>query len=234
LQHAPFLLLLSALHTILSDPRVRSVPWRDLTHLGRDEITRARLLSLPWLALSLVCAARERYVAALALSFVFFLTGLRQVHGAHHYTLGLPRWATEWVMFALSVLMLGSMHAIQVNRLRHHQHLMSDDDVEAMSARLQWWQALLIGPAFPVLLHVTAPKVGNARQRPWIAAELSANLAALCIVWLIAGVAFLKYHVIAMAVGQCLTAFFGSGPCIATAIGITASRARFEAARRAS
>jgi hypothetical protein len=37
------------------------------------------------------------------------LTGLRVVHNAHHYALGLPRWASEWVMFVMSVLMLGSM-----------------------------------------------------------------------------------------------------------------------------
>ena len=27
-------------------------------------------------------------------------------------------------MFALSVLMLGSMHAVQINHLRHHRHCM--------------------------------------------------------------------------------------------------------------
>jgi len=39
------------------------------------------------------------------------------VHGAFHYTLGLPRRATDCVMFAFSLAMLGSMHAVQWNHL---------------------------------------------------------------------------------------------------------------------
>lgn len=194
--------------TILSDPRVRGVPWRDLTRLARGEVACELLLSAPWLLASLACAQRGWHVPALACSFVFFLSGLRQVHGAHHYTLGLPRWATEWVMFGLSVLMLGSMHAIQVNHLRHHQHLMSDEDVEALSARLRWWQALLIGPVFPVMLHVHALRVATARQRHWIAGELCANVVVIGAALVVLDTHVLRYHVAAMMAGQCLTAFF--------------------------
>jgi fatty acid desaturase len=39
-------------------------------------------------------------------------------------------------MFVLSILMLGSMHAVRFNHLQHHRHCMGDDDVEAMGARL--------------------------------------------------------------------------------------------------
>jgi fatty acid desaturase len=31
--------------------------------------------------------------------------------------------------------MLGSMHAVQVNHLRHHRYCLGEEDVEAMSAR---------------------------------------------------------------------------------------------------
>lgn len=88
------------------------------------------------------------YPLALIASFMFFLAGLRQVHSAFHYSLGLPRWMSDWVMFAHSVLMLGSMHAVQINHLRHHQHCMADDDVEAMGARLSARGALLLGPRY--------------------------------------------------------------------------------------
>jgi fatty acid desaturase len=120
---------------ILQDPRVRSVAWRDLVTVSRLEIAKELALSLPFLALSLVLADLGWFMPALAASYVFFLTGLRQVHNAYHYALGIPQAATEWVMFVLSVLMLGSMHAVQVNHLQHHKHCMGDDDVEAMSAR---------------------------------------------------------------------------------------------------
>jgi fatty acid desaturase len=193
---------------IAHDPRVRAVQWRDLTKLNTAEVIRELTLSLPWLALSLFFAHRGLYVPALAFSFMFFLAGLRQVHNAHHYALGLSRQATEWVMLALSLLMLGSMHAVQINHLRHHRHLMDEDDVEAISARMQWWQALLFGPMFPVLLHWKAFSVGSARQLRWVRAELAATFVLVSAAWMFASPHAFRYHVIAMLAGQCLTAFF--------------------------
>lgn len=193
---------------ILRDPRVRSVPWRDLTRLRAAEVIRELALSLPWLALSLALAAAGWWPLALPASFLFFLTGLRQVHNAYHYVLGLPRWATEGVMFVLSVLMLGSMHAVQFNHLRHHKHCMDEDDVEAVSARMSGLGAILLGPLFPLLLHWTALRLGNGRVRLWVAVELLANAAWVALVFGVLDVAALHYHVAAMAAGQCLTAFF--------------------------
>ncbi len=193
---------------MISDPRLDGVSWRDLTALGRLEIARELLLSLPWLAFSLSLASRPLYPLALLGSFFFFLTGLRQAHDAQHYNLGLPRAATEWVLFALSVLMLGSMHAVQFNHLRHHKHCLDAQDVEARSAHMRWWQAILWGPVFPVLLHWTAWRDGRRHTQRWIGLELLANAAVIATaVWLWPWTP-LRYHVSAMAVGQCLTALF--------------------------
>jgi fatty acid desaturase len=183
------------------------VEWRDLLHLGRWEIAHEITLSLPWLAASWLAAGHAQYPLALGASFMFFLTGLRQVHNAHHYALGVSRRATEWVMFALSLLMLGSMHAVQVTHLRHHRHCLAPEDVEAASARLPGWRALLVGPLFPVRLHRAALALATPRQRRWIRAELAATLAVVAGVGLVDAV-WLRYHVAAMALGQCLTAFF--------------------------
>ncbi|MFL5733994.1 MAG: fatty acid desaturase family protein [Chloroflexia bacterium] len=193
---------------IMRDPRVRSVQWRDLTRLNKLEVISELILPVPWLLASLYTAQQAWYPIALGLSFVFFLTGLRVVHGAYHYTLGLARVGCEWVMFVLSVLMLGSMHAVQINHLQHHKHCMDDEDVEAISARMSAWRAILVGPLFPVLLHANALKLARPRQLKWIGAELLANAA--WVAWVLgpAGIPVLRYHVIAMAVGQCLTAFF--------------------------
>jgi fatty acid desaturase len=139
---------------------------------------------------------------------MFFLSGLRQVHNAFHHALGLPRYVSDYVMLVLSVLMLGSMHAVQVNHLRHHRHCMAEDDIEAMSARLSAWDALMLGPRFPWLLHLKALEVASPAQRNWILVELSANCFWLGAVFLFLDIPALQYHVIAMAAGQCFTAFF--------------------------
>ncbi len=194
--------------SLMGDPRVRSVEWRDLLALSTTEIVLELLLSGPWLAASLFLASRGAYALALPLSFIFFLTGLRQVHNAHHYALGISRRATEWVMFGLSVLMLSSMHAIQVTHLHHHRTCMDDEDVEAESARMSALRALLFGPLFPFRLHREGLRLASARQRAWIQWEIAMCVAWVCLCWLTPGISFLKYHVLAMCAGQCLTAFF--------------------------
>jgi fatty acid desaturase len=191
----------------LRDTRVRSMEWRDLTHLSKAEIVKELLLSLPWLVASLWAAQVRLYFLALPASFMFFLVGLRQVHNAYHYALGLSRRGSDWVMFALSPLMLGSMHAVQLNHLEHHQHCLAEEDIEGASARLPAWKAVLVGPLFPVRLHVNAWKKMRGPGRRWMIGELSVT-AGVVLLAVSASSAALRYHVLAMAVGQCLTSFF--------------------------
>lgn len=190
------------------DHRLRSVTWRDLLTLSRGEMAKELLLPLPWLAASLALADRQLYLPALAMSFLFFLAGLRVVHGAYHYALGLSRGATELVMFVFSVLMLGSMHAVQWNHLRHHRHCLAHDDIEAMGAHRSALGAILLGPRFPLMLHRTALAGAKPATQAWIIAELAANAAWLALLAGAIPCEALRYHVLAMAVGQCLTAFF--------------------------
>ena len=193
---------------IMHDPRVRSVEWRDLCELSRGDVIRELLVSVPWLIISLVLAYYQLWFFALGASFMFFLCGLRQVHNAFHYAIGISRKAHEYLMFALSIVMLGSMHAVQFNHLRHHKHCMNDEDVEAVSARMPWWKAILFGPVFPYLLHKTALERGNHRIRRWVKAELAANVVWIALVFLVFNVPALEYHVIVMLIANCLTAFF--------------------------
>ncbi|MGE3180309.1 MAG: hypothetical protein AB7N71_01665 [Phycisphaerae bacterium] len=67
---------------IMSDPRVRSVRWKDLRAVSIWETVRELTISLPWLAASLYfaqCAAFNTiwYFPALACSFLFFFAALR-------------------------------------------------------------------------------------------------------------------------------------------------------------
>lgn len=182
--------------------------WRDLVSLDQLEIIGELLLPLVWLVLSLVVAWRGHYFVALGLSFVFFLTGLRIVHNAFHSALGLSRMQTSGVLWVMSLLMLGSMHAVRFNHLRHHRLMLGEGDVEGRAAEMPAWRALLFGPWFPILLHTAALRYGNLRLRATVIAEL-----VMTTVWteLVFGVwhnSTLRYHVIAMTIGQCLTAFF--------------------------
>ncbi|NOY61775.1 MAG: fatty acid desaturase [Gammaproteobacteria bacterium] len=192
----------------MRDERVRSVEWRDLCKLTQGDVIRELLLPIPWFVLSLVLFHYEFWFFALGASFMFFLCGLRQVHNAFHYAIGISRKSHEYLMFLLSVIMLGSMHAVQFNHLRHHRHCMDDEDVEAASARMPWWKALLFGPYFPYLLHKTALQIGSRRVRRWVYAELVANVLWISLVLFVFDSPVLEAWVIAMLVGNCFTAFF--------------------------
>lgn len=187
------------------DARLLDVPWSDLVQLRRWETVKELALPVPWLAGSLLFAAQRWYVPALACSFFFYLAGLRLVHDAFHRNLGLRRRGDEAVQLFLSALMLGSMHAVRHSHLHHHTHCMDESDIEGNCAKHVWWRALLVGPLFPIRNHIHAVRFGSRRQRRFIAAEMGANAV------VVTGAFFspvIAYHVIAMLVGQCLSAFF--------------------------
>ncbi len=191
-----------------SETNAERIEWRDLVQVSRAEVLQELALPLPWLAASLLAAGWGLWPLAWTCSFMLFLTCLRVAHNAYHYAVGLSRPATEWLMFAMSLLMQCSAHAIKVNHLRHHRHCMQAEDVEAMSARLSGVGAILVGPWFPIRLHFKALQVGTPSERRWIVAELLANALWIALVFGVWDVAVLRYHVIAMGIGECLTAFF--------------------------
>ena len=194
--------------SLLLDPRVRGVPWRDLLPTTRWEVARELLIGLPWLAASLWLASKGLIVPAAVCSFFLWVAGIRQAHGGMHYSLGLSRAATEWAMFALSLTLLGSMHAVQVTHLRHHARCMEDDDDEGFTARMGPLGAILAGPLFTARIFASAMRRGTRAQRRWIVAELSASVAIAATAMLVRPMPVLEYHVFAMAVGHCLTGFF--------------------------
>jgi len=200
-------------HDIFHDARLRTVAWQDLVPVSRWEVASELLLPAVWLTASLVVAAFAAshaglYFAALGLSFLFFLTGLRIVHNAFHRAVGLPRVWNDVLLWVMSVIMLGSMHAVRFNHLRHHRLMLGEEDVEGRSAAMSAWRALLFGPEFTILLHQTALRHGTRRLRVEVFGELLMN--ALWIAWVLAysGSGVLRYHVMAMMAGHCLTAFF--------------------------
>lgn len=190
----------------MNGARPIDIAWRDLLPLSRREVANELTLSLPWLAGSIWFYHRGAILPGAFCSFYFFLTGLRQSHGAQHYTLGISRAAHEWALFALSLAMMGSMHAVQVSHLHHHRHCLGDDDHEGSVAKGRWWQALAGGPLFILGLHRNAWRLGSPRARRWIAAELTC--AAVLAVFAVIAPAGLACHISAMLVGECFTGFF--------------------------
>ncbi|MFK8012864.1 MAG: hypothetical protein AB8B80_12545, partial [Marinicellaceae bacterium] len=186
--------------------RLDKVEWHDLLKLSNIEIIYEVFIWLPWLLLSLLTANYGYYLIAMGFSFVFFITGLRLNHNACHYAVGVSKMMHEVILFMLSLLMLGSMHAVQVNHLRHHKYFPNAEDVEAMSAHKPAHIAFLIGPFFPILLHIKALQVGSKSQRSWIYSELCINLIWIYVVFFVLNYDFLRYHIIVMLVGQSMTA----------------------------
>lgn len=189
----------------LQDPRIKSIDCGDLLSLKPREIAVELLISLPWLLAEICLLAGGHYFLALPVAFFFFLTGLRQVHQGYHLALGLSRFSTDVFLFILSLLMLGSMHAVKYNHLMHHRHCLDEHDIEAKSAKMPWYGAIAFGPLFPFLLHRHALQNGSDYYRRWIIAELVANVLMVAAAFLHPVIAA---HVMLMAAGQCLTAFF--------------------------
>lgn len=186
----------------------QKIEWRDLTNLSKTEITQELAITLPWLIASLTLAYFEHYWLALPCSFMVFLTGLRKVHDIFHGNLTLSKSSNNIVLFMMSQLMLGSMHAVKWNHLRHHRYCLQPDDIEGASAKEPAWKAILLGPIFPYKLHKKALKEANRSDRLWIKLELFTNIAILILVWGFLNSDMLKFHYATMIVGQCLTAFF--------------------------
>jgi len=192
---------------LLRDARLKQVQWRDLVSLTPLETAAELAHPVPWLAASLLLAGLGWWPLALPCSFMFFLTGLRQIHDAYHSALGVPRWANHVVMLVQSVLMMNAMHAVRFNHLRHHRLCLAEGDVEAASARMTAAGALLFGPLFPLRLIGEAWRAGDPVTRRWVGIELAAMAVAAAAAWRI-GLWPLQYHLLAMAVGECFTAFF--------------------------
>jgi fatty acid desaturase len=73
---------------------------------------------------------------------------------------------------------------------------------------MAWWRALLYGPVFTVLLHVTALRRGTWQLKATVTGQLMMNAVWITFVFAYSASAMLRYHVMAMAAAHCFTAFF--------------------------
>ncbi|PWQ97463.1 fatty acid desaturase [Leucothrix arctica] len=191
-----------------ANPTKPNVSWADLRAYKHWEIIKELSLPLPWLALSLWATSNGWYPVTIIAAFYFFLTGLRVTHNAFHYCLGLSKLVTDCVMFVLSVLMLGSLHAVQYTHLLHHRHCLTALDVEGAVAKQGFWETLYKGPLFPIHTHKAALVGSKGTQKRWIKLELLANILWLCTIWFWWDNELLQVHSVLMLVAYCFSAFF--------------------------
>lgn len=101
--------------------------------------------------------------AAIAAYLGVFMLGHELAHGA----LGLPRRSNALALAIAGICMMTSGHALRLMHLRHHARPLQPDDLEGVSARLPWWQALAAAPVLSVMLVVRAWRIATARDRAW-------------------------------------------------------------------
>jgi beta-carotene hydroxylase len=138
---------------------------------------------------------------------VFFMAGLRQAHDGFHRTLGLPGWANDGFLFLLSLWMAVPLHAVKYNHLRHHSHPLAPGDVEGACARLPGWLAVVSGPLFTVRMLRHAFVKARGTTLVWMLAETGALLAVGAVA-MGSSCSWLRYHLVVMLLGNCLTGFF--------------------------
>lgn len=170
--------------------------WKDLVGYKRFETIRELCLPLPFLLAVVVvgeyavAASGWAYWGLLAVMGVaviyVFMVGLRVAHNAFHGTLGLSRRGDNWIMLVISLMMLGSSHAINYTHLYHHQHCMQKGDVEGELAKLPFWQALYKSPLYPFYIHIVALRDAPIAQKRWIWTELVLSLLVQCggLIWI--------------------------------------------------
>jgi len=184
-----------------------AIEWRDLVTMRPGDGLVECCHPLGWLAVSWTLAANEYWPLALPASFLFFLTALRLNHEAIHGNLGFDAAGHRRVLHGLSLVMLGSNHAVAFNHLRHHRHFGTPQDVEGKAGQMTLLRVLAYGPRFPFDNHAHAWRDSGPAQRRRMRVDAALNLAMLAAV-LASGLGFLRYHVAAMVAAQSLTAFF--------------------------
>ncbi|MDE4134242.1 fatty acid desaturase [Phaeobacter sp. QD34_3] len=183
------------------------VPWQDLLDLRPWQKGIELTLPLPWLALSWALYASPLWPLGALASFMFFLCALRLNHEAIHGNLGLSRRFDIALLHLLSALMLGCNSSVAWSHMQHHRHAMGPGDLEGHCGHMSARDVLLYGPRFPLDLIRHCWQGGGRKWRLRMLRD-GLGVALVLALFVSSGAGFLMLHLAAMAVAQCLTAFF--------------------------
>ena len=188
-------------------PSLASVEWQDLRQLSLSETVYNIFLSLPFLLLSWWSAWQGWWLLALVATFFFFTAALRQAHDCYHRTLGVSKVATELMLFMLSITMLCSTHAIRHTHLNHHRDPLGESDVEGNWASLPWYQAILGGGLFSIMIQWFGLTHGSRRNRILVALDMLLIFAVIATAFITMH-PVLMYHVLVMILANIMVGFF--------------------------
>ncbi len=183
--------------------------WHDLCALSPWQVIVEVTLPIPWLIAALAFGAFGLWYLTLLATFAMFMTGLRVTHNAFHNTVGLSKKGDDWLMFTLSVLLGGAMHAIEYSHLQHHRDCFGAKDIEGAIARLSFTQALIQSPSYPLRIHSAALKNGSARQKSWVQRELAAAALLHVSIWLVFDSSVLQLMSLALIFANVSAAMIG-------------------------
>ena len=183
------------------------VRWHDLSQMDPADTIRELLHPMPWLFASWALFATPFWMLGFLASFMFFLCALRLNHEAIHNNLGLARGGDNLVMHGLSFIMGASNHAVSYGHMLHHKHAMGPKDFEGRCGHMGFWEVLRYGPRFTWDINREAWRGSSKRLRQRMAIDWTLNALFLAMAFA-SGAAFLKLHVGAMVIAQCLTALF--------------------------
>ncbi|MGO2364536.1 MAG: fatty acid desaturase family protein, partial [Psychrobacter sp.] len=162
---------------------------------------------LPFLLLSWWSAWQGWWLPALVATFFFFTAALRQAHDCYHRTLGVSKVATELMLFMLSITMLCSTHAIRHTHLNHHRDPLGDSDVEGNWARLPWYQAILGGGLFSIMIQWFGLTHGSRSNRMLVGLDMLLIFAVIATAFITMH-PVLIYHVLVMILANTMVGFF--------------------------
>jgi len=188
-------------------PSLANIEWQDLRQLKPTETVYNIFLSLPFLLLSWWSAWQGFWLLALAATFFFFTAALRQAHDCYHRTLGVSKVATELMLFLLSITMLCSTHAIRHTHLNHHRDSLGDSDVEGNWARLPWYQAILGGGIFSIMIQWFGLIHSSRRNRILVGFDMLLIFAVIAAAFITMH-PVLMYHVLVMILANTMVGFF--------------------------
>lgn len=188
-------------------PSLANIEWQDLRQLSLGETVYNIFLSLPFLLLSWWSAWQGWWLLALVATFFFFTAALRQAHDCYHRTLGVGKLATETMLFFLSITMLCSTHAIRHTHLNHHRDPLGDSDVEGNWACLPWYQAILGGCIFSIMIQWFGLTHGSRRNRMLVAFDMLLIFAVIAAAFITMH-PILIYHVLVMILANTMVGFF--------------------------
>ncbi|MFZ6875295.1 fatty acid desaturase family protein [Undibacterium sp. Di27W] len=205
--------LVSPVKTTLPQLNRRQAGLPNLSSLGLDLLAASKLQRLIWPVLPLLSLAAYatvfsmQYYLLLPLVFVLhFLVAVTFTHDVLHGAAGFKPRSTEWILFAMSILLLESGHAFRQAHLHHHSHCLEQDDFEGSPAHLSLLGALKAGPGYIVRHWLHAYRLSkNPTQKRWMLAELYAAilgivLAILVLPWTAAPLTYCVF----MYIGSCL------------------------------